>query len=372
MIMMHSPVKILFVIDFFRNPHAGTEGQLYHLIKQLKKTKFTPHLLVFEDSEYLSSQGFPCDYSVLGSRSLKKVKTWVNLWRFARRYYISGGRLAHVYFNDASFICPLIFTLAGIKVIISRRDMGYWYTPLRLKILRRIRYWVKGVVVNSQAVKAVTKKQEYYRDEKIHVIYNGYESPGGEVEPAEDVVSLRRGVLLGLVANIREVKRMQDAITALALLGDAYKEVRLVIVGAGDSTTLKFLAEKLGVVEQVVFLGARSDVKACLQAIDIGLLCSQSEGFSNAIIEYMQAGLPTICSNVGGNIEAIEHGKTGLIYNVGSEKELASMIKKLVDDPSVREKMGKAALREASARFSMAYMVGEHQKLYGSMLERVE
>lgn len=51
--------------------------------------------------------------------------------------------------------------------------------------------------------------------------------------------------------------------------------------------------------------------------MDAGLLCSESEGYSNAIVEYMQARLPVVASDVGGNAEAIEHGVTGYLFPVG-------------------------------------------------------
>ena len=64
---------ILFVIDHFRNPNAGTEGQLFNLVSRLDRQKFDPRLLVFTDSEYLRSSAFPCDYDVLGSSSLSSA-----------------------------------------------------------------------------------------------------------------------------------------------------------------------------------------------------------------------------------------------------------------------------------------------------------
>lgn len=115
---------LLYVIDYFRNPHAGTEGQLYALVEGLDKSEFAPHLLVFEDSPWLREYEFPCEYTVLGHRSLASPATWFAMLRLARRFRQQGYRLAHVFFNDPSVICPPVFRSQGIKTIISRRDMG--------------------------------------------------------------------------------------------------------------------------------------------------------------------------------------------------------------------------------------------------------
>ena len=76
---------LLYVIDYFRDPHAGTEGQLCALVEGLDGSEFAPHLLVFEDSPWLREKGFPCEYTVLGHRSLASPATWLALARLAGR-----------------------------------------------------------------------------------------------------------------------------------------------------------------------------------------------------------------------------------------------------------------------------------------------
>ena len=364
-------IKLLFVIDYYKNSFAGTEGQLYKLADSLDKDRFDIHLLVFEESPWLKKNGFPGSYSVLGERSVKSPKTWIKLYREAKKLKKEGYHLAHVFFNDPSLICPPVFYANGIKTIISRRDMGYWYTPLMLFLLTKVRKWVSAVAVNSHAVKAVTVEKERYNDNQVQVIYNGYEMCEEVLPPASDLSALRQsreGVFLGLVANIREIKRISDAIEALALLGKPYRHVYLCVIGSGNPSKLIEKAKQLGVEDQLVFLGPREDVESCLQSIDIGMLCSESEGFSNAIVEYMKSGLPTICSNVGGNGEAITHKKTGLIYKVGDCRALAEAICTLVDNKEIRNDMGTAARKEAAERFSIAKMVSEYEELYCSTL----
>lgn len=372
---MTVPEKILFVIDQFRNPNAGTEGQLYQLIQHLDRTLYEPELLVFKSSNWLRTSEFPCPWQELGSTSLSSPKTWWCLSRIARQYKRRGFNLAHVFFNDPSLICPPVFSLCGIKTLISRRDMGYWYTPAMLKLLNISRSFCSGVVVNSQAVAEVTIKSEGYSKDRVHVIYNGYENtvhaaPESEVHHPLAILKSQGRVLAGLVANIRPIKRMQDAVAALAEISTTCPDLDLVIIGDGNQDELLAQARALGVEHRLHMLGARNDIQVCLGYFDIGLLCSESEGFSNALVEYLMAGLAVVASRVGGNPEAINSEVTGLLYDCGDIEALSCSLKKLASDSACREHMGKSAQADVGERFSVEKMLIEQQKVYKNILEQ--
>lgn len=367
---------LLYVIDYFRNPHAGTEGQLHALVEGLDRSEFAPHLLVFEDSPWLREHGFPCEYTVLGHRSLASPATWFAMLRFARRFRQQGYRLAHVFFNDASIICPPVFRMFGIRTLLSRRDMGYWYTPALKRILRLTGRFSEGVVANSKAVQAVTAAAEGFAADDIHVIYNGFPDSKKSTSVASpqtrelERLQEKGCFLMGLVANIRPIKRIEDAVSCLALLRDSVPALKLVVIGAGDGTDLAHYARDEDVEDRLLLLGSSDDVASCLAYLDIAILCSESEGFSNAIVEYKRAGLPVVCSEVGGNPEAVTHGEDGFVYPVGDTESLARAVKALADDPELRKTMGQLAKQNAEREFSMGRMIGAHQSLYRSIVAR--
>lgn len=359
-------MKILLVIDRLTNPHAGTEGQFLLLIKLLQQAGCELRVMILADSEWLSVNPLPCDTRLIGSSSIKSPSTWWRIYREARKARVDGFRLAHIFFNDASVICPPMFALAGIKSIISRRDMGFWYTPLYRKLLPVTGKFVACALSNSQAVAQVTGEVECIPQQKLRVIYNGFNrdlTPGAVVPELE---SLKQGdaTIFGLVANIRPIKRMQDAIAALAQLDLGSHNPHLVIIGAGDATELTSLACKLGVDGRVHFLGSRSDIPECLQYLSAGLLCSESEGFSNAIVEYQFAGLPVICSRTGGNPEAVSHGETGWLYEVADVSALSSAMAAVLNDPIRAQAMGAAAKQQAESRYTISAMLNQHLALY--------
>lgn len=77
-----------------------------------------------------------------------------------------------------------------------------------------------------------------------------------------------------------------------------------------------------------------------------------------------------VCSEAGGNPEAVTHGEDGFVYPVGHTESLAEMVRTLADDPELRKKMGKLAKRNAESEFGMARMVEAHQSLYRRILVR--
>jgi len=369
-------IPVAYLLDNYKDPFAGTEGQLYKLIESITQFGYAPKLVLFRPSEYIERHGFLCKVEILGIQRLGSFKSIWSLLSLAVRLRREGIRLVHIFFNDPSIIAPVFLKPFGIKVVISRRDMGYWYSPNTLKILRFNRHFLDGAIVNSQAVKDITHNMERIPLEKIHVIYNGYSTVNTAwTETTKDVenegilaaIKQQNVVSIGLLANVRPIKRMQDAIEALALIKNP--KIALVIMGAGDPHSLSVQAQNLGVSNQVYFTGALSQPEIWLSKIDIGILCSESEGFSNAIIEYMQHKLPVVCSAVGGNTEIVENDITGYLYKVGDVHELAEKLSHLVNSKEKREKFGIAGQQKVINMFHLEKMVAAHAKLYQSWID---
>ena len=306
----------------------------------------------------------------VGATTLRNPLSWFRLLQVGLALRRSGHKLSHVFFNDSSVMVPPAFRLFGIRCLISRRDLGYWYTPGYLAALRLTRHFIAGAVVNSQAVKSVTMENENIPSGKVEVIYNGYEGldldrrSGGSANP----VPTQHECLAVLVANIRPIKRIDDAIRAIAQARVSGVDIGLMVIGDGASENLQELAGHLGIGSSVHFVGPRTDVSECLKSADVGILCSDSEGFSNAVVEYMVAGLPVVCSAVGGNVEAIRHGETGYLFEKGDWKSMAEFMVTLVNNRALRSEMSRNAREFAEQRFSMDSMMRSHVRLYKRVL----
>lgn len=356
--------KVMLIADELRTLHAGTESQLLALHEGLQAAGWHSELTVLRGADSVRS-AWPGPVRELGITRMASPVAWWRAWRFARRLRREGFALAHIFFNDAAILLPPFLRLAGLKVVVSRRDMGFWYTPGTLRALRRVRRFVDRVVANSRAVAGSVAAAEGYGADKITVIYNGVSpAPAGDTYPD---VSAETPVI-GLVANIRPVKRIEDAVTAFARIVGKHPTAVLEIVGDGDSAPLRALADTLGIGDRARFAGRVSDVQLRLRQYALCLLTSESEGLSNAVIEYMLAGRAVICSNTGGNPELIEQGMSGLLYPVGDQETLAQHMDTLLSNPQLRHRMGETGKRRAEASFTPAAMIAAHEDLYRTLL----
>ena len=99
-------------------------------------------------------------------------------------------------------------------------------------------------------------------------------------------------------------------------------------------------------------------------ASDVGILPSHEEGFSNAILEGMAAGLPMVVTRVGGNPEAVVHGVTGLVVPPRDPSAMAAAVLDLVRDPARRQRMGEAGRHRVEEAFSLDACVDRYARLY--------
>ena len=107
---------------------------------------------------------------------------------------------------------------------------------------------------------------------------------------------------------------------------------------------------------------------ALLEAADFGVLPSRAnEGFSNAILELMRAGLPMIVTDIGGNAEAVVDGETGFVVPAADPAALAAALLRLAQDPALRRKLGEAGRERLAKHFTLADCVAKYRALYDEL-----
>ena len=111
-------------------------------------------------------------------------------------------------------------------------------------------------------------------------------------------------------------------------------------------------------------LGGVSDIIPIIKNFSASVLCSESEGMSNAIIEYMGCGTPIVCTNVGGNPELIEDGHNGFLIEVGDIEALSERLIKILTDRSLASRLGHNAQCKVSQVFLGERMVNSYMQLY--------
>jgi UDP-glucose:(heptosyl)LPS alpha-1,3-glucosyltransferase len=199
---------------------------------------------------------------------------------------------------------------------------------------------------------------------RVSVIYNGVDLE--RFHPAnaaahraaarvEAGLAPREHALL-FVGSGFERKGLATAIQALSWLGDA----ALIVIGRGDETRYRALAERLGVASRLRWLGLRRDVERWYAAADVLVLPTCYEPFGNVHLEALASGLPVVTTTVAGGSEVVEEGKSGAVVAVGDAAALATAVANLREsDPAVR-----AAARQAAEPFTYARQAGEFERLY--------
>lgn len=363
-------------MDYYDGPQAGgTQGQLLQLIQYLDQSRYKPAITLLRNSEYIKHNCFPCPVKVLNITKLASMQSIFKILHFALDLHRENYQLVHCFFNDSSLIAPIFLKMFGIRVLVSRRDLGFWYTSMNLAVLRLVAPFVNRYVANSQAVKKIIQQREWVSSEKISVIYNGY-IPNTKFVDENNLRGVSNIVpIVGIVANLRPLKRIDTLIEAFAMISDHYPDARLVIIGSdgislhGGSMRkdLEILATSLGIYDQVIFMGGMEDPIAYINQFTVAVLCSESEGFSNSIIEYMRAGRPVICTNIGGNPELIQDEYNGFLVAVGDVKALADRLTQLLSNHVLARQLGEAGY-ETVRFYTHTRMVTEQMFCYDAIL----
>lgn len=182
---------------------------------------------------------------------------------------------------------------------------------------------------------------------------------------AEEVVGV-------VVANLHRYKGHGHLLRGVAAMMQGRTDWRLAFVGSGSAeytNALRMQVAEAGLAQNVAFLGRRLDVPRILAAADIGLLPSDHEGFSNGLLEYMVAGLPVIATATGGNLDAVEDGRSGYLVPVADGDALGRAFASLVGDPGLRQQFGAASRAKVEAEFSLKACVSGYEAAYRALLQ---
>lgn len=354
-------IRIAFVIDSFNSGEAGTEKQLLETIRRLDKTRFDPTLICLCATDWFQKRASPCEVCVLGYKGFVRWSFPSDVWRLCRILRQQRFDVVHTFFEESIFLVYLasLLTRSQSVLISSKRDVGLgneapWYHRLFRLSLPVVYRRFSAVLANGDTVKKYVSRVARLPASRIKVIHNGIELPAMFEEEPEIFREKAASLWIGIVANLRRVKRIDTFLRAIALLRDKHKvqDFQAVVLGEGpERESLSRLIDDLNLGAQVSLLGSVRNVTAYLQRIDVGVLCSEREGFSNAILEYMACSLPVIVTSVGGNTELVTEAN-GICVPPGEPDELAKALATLARDKSLRQSLGNASRRKIETEYS--------------------
>jgi glycosyltransferase involved in cell wall biosynthesis len=170
------------------------------------------------------------------------------------------------------------------------------------------------------------------------------------------------------------LERIKDHATFLAAavhLAPLYPPARFVLMieGSADAVAkLRVRAAQAGVLERMILVDDLSVRAQWLQAADVAVLTSMSEGCSDTLLSYMAAGLPIVATSVGGNPELIRHGESGYLFDPGEADALAMRINILLLADDLASRFGAAARERARTEFTAENEVRRFADLYRTLV----
>ncbi|HUI83757.1 MAG TPA: glycosyltransferase [Candidatus Binatia bacterium] len=353
---------------------AGTERQVVETAKRLDSNRFGVHTCCLEDSPQLRTLEGICQIAVFPTPSVNSWSGLVQLGRFRRYLRQNGIQIVHAYMNKTAAFAVLSSLASDRIVITSRLNTGYWYTPLLRSMFRLLNLRTDGIMANSQEAKRIAVETEQLEPGRVQVVYQGVDmtkfSRGlGNPSACERLGIPRGSRIVGIVANLRPVKDHALFLRAAKLVAAAVNDAVFLLVGRGELyQELRGLAGELGIGERVFFTQGEGAVMDYLSRMCVGCLTSFSEGFSNAIIEYMAAGIPTVAIDVGGNRDAIVDGETGFLVRERSPEAVAGPIIALLRDEELRAVMGAKAFQRCAELFEVGKTISQLEQFYASLL----
>ncbi|WP_374466506.1 glycosyltransferase [Ferrovibrio sp.] len=370
--------KILIVINSL--DRGGTERHLMQVLPRLSQCGYRVAVYCLVHKGELSADLERAGVTVFGG-SVKPHSSWG--WLFALgiggfslglRLLLKRPDIVHFFLPSAYIIgAPLAWlTFIPIKIMSRRSLNNYQRSYFWLGQVERFLHRQMDVVTGNSMSVVTQLREEGVPEQKLRLIYNGVDMSGFIDLPARDVARSKRGidpdvVVFVIVANLLRYKGHDDLLEAFAIAEPNLPDKWVLFCAGRDGGIggrLTVQAQRLGLEDRIRFLGPVADIPQLLAAADIALLPSHEEGFSNAVIEYMAAGLPVIATDVGGNAEALNYGQAGIVVPARDPVALAAAISGLAVAPELRRSLGSAAKRRVAEHFSLEICLKGYGALY--------
>jgi len=366
----HTRNRVVIIVSHL-DRMGGAEKNVYDLSSHLSERGYNPLVIVFHGGEVslrLNSRGV--DVRIV---EVKKILSLDGLCKIAELTSILmkvKPDAVVTYHHDADIVGGLAAKFARVPMIISsRRDMGYQLGISHVWYYRLFGFIYNKMVTVSYAVKNVVSKREWINPRKIKVIHNGLDidlfSPKKEKrkETREKAGIDPEEIAILCIASFRPIKGQHYLVEAVSHIRDHCEDVKVIFVGYNDTEYGKMvrnLINEMQLNEIFDFTGSVDDVFNYLQAADICVIPSVNEGFSNAVIEAMAAGVPVIAARSGGNPEAIEDEKTGFLFEPENSLDLAEKMKILIQQELMRKRMGEESLKIVNNKFNIDSMLNQY------------
>lgn len=403
---MKSSLRVLFINHAVRDGGAGRS--LFYMLKYIDKTKIVPFVLVPREdvfTELLKKEGLG-DKIIVERRFAEKMH--MSRFNSNRSHLKDWGLNQRVFSEILKFASVALNTFYGISFVlgspflIRKKKIDLIYcngTPAKIvgaiigvlnwrpviwhvRSIQRTKSftsWVLKFLSLFPVVKRVicvsnaTAERFHLVAKKTSVIYNGVDFEEFNLERTNGFLRIEYGIpegpiIVGSIGRLVPKKGYEHMIKAVSTIRTELGEneinkIRFVVIGDTPDYCiqrknlnymdyLKGSIKESGLEDIFIFTGYKRDIRPYLKDFDIFVIPSNySDPFPRTVIEAMSFALPVVGYKVGGIVEAVENGVTGLLSERGDIRQLTDSILRLIRDKSLRTSMGLCGRERAKRLF---------------------
>ncbi|WP_411832466.1 glycosyltransferase family 4 protein [Pseudoxanthomonas mexicana] len=349
---------------------GGSQRQIAYLLGGIDRARWQPELVFFRNESFLVKQ--LREQGVIVHHVPKRGRLDLGfVFRYAALLRRRRYDLVHAFSLTAelwTWVCSLPLLrppalVSSVRGLYMAESDRFW----------RIKRFVLGrsaaTISNSRAGAATAAARARLPRESFDVVPNGIVPPptlaANERQALRDLLGVPPGRSFGLfVGRLVKEKNLECLVRALARLPQCERPW-IALAGNGPlRERIEALREAAGLAGDLRFLGERSDATRLMNAADFLVLPSAYEGMSNVLMEAMSLGCPVLASEVGGNPELIEDGRTGLLFDSDDDAMLARKIGLLAGDAELRARLSRQAVEHTRTRYSIEQLVAATTAVY--------
>lgn len=359
-------MKVLIFIDNLRA--GGKERRCVELLKGLKAKNEIQFAIVVMNEDVHYREVFLLNRKIyfLIRKTKKDLSVFNRFYKICKEY---KPDIVHCWNDMTAVIAVPVCKFLNIKLVNGMISDA----PLQQKklhkewIYAKLTFRFSNIIIgNSQAGLNAYEAPK----NKSLVIHNGFDFSRikdlQSVDKIKNELQIKTKFLVGMVASYSHYKDYKTYFKAAEIVLSKRNDVTFIAIGNNtESINAKSLIdEKYG--EAIKPLGKKSNIESYINAMDICVLATFTEGISNSIMEYMALGKPVIASIGGGTTEIVENTKTGFLMKPSDPGELANKIELLLNNADLRIKMGMNGVERVRNFFSIDTMVSKYIACYRS------
>lgn len=351
---------------------GGTEVEVCTQVRHANRSKWSPVVISLTgDGQVFSRMGIPA----LGLRFLSFWRV-MDFMRIVRRLSLvvqsQEIKIIHAFGFAASVFATIVSRRWGARVIVSVRNVHSWERLKNRMIFRIVLPSADAVLSNSEIGCRSILEQTRCRPERVRMISNHVEF---SIEDREQRGGIRNDLqmedytIIGMIANIKMVKNPDLFLRVAFRICETHARSAFLLIGGGDRIEeLKTQVRQRGLGDRIRLLGRVEDVHPFLQALDVLMLTSNSEGKPMSLLEGMSHGLPVVATRVGGIPELVEDGENGFLFQPGDEKAATEAVSQLVLDTELRHRMSESSKRKFDNDLNIEVIKRQMENLYDEVL----